>query len=139
MTRDETVTNSVLFLHNGWENGPQLPVRVYNHACVVTSDNKLYLSGGRDSSHTRLSSLYSYTREGGWVREGDMTGPRSHHGMSVVKNLITVTGGWDGDDRLDTIERFSGDKWVMSGRLERERSAHVQLAIPENRVTCGGE
>ena len=69
------------------------------------------LSVGLSSTGESLSTVEKYdpvTRK--WRPSAEMTTKRSRVGVAVVDDVLYAIGGYDGRERLDTVEAFYPEK-----------------------------
>ena len=116
------------------------------HAGVATFGNKVYISGGRDSSGSYLlswdaktivyNSAYMLTLYDDQIHTlPPMGSPRSHHGFVTYRGALWAIGGTDGVSSLDTVESFDPikKKWFKRPNLQQERSGSA-VTVHDNTI-----
>ena len=76
-------------------------------------------------SNTSLFFEFSfYEQEGTWKFVSAMSTPRVGHNCVVVNRLLYAIGGFDGCDRLNTVEVYNpdNDEWTTAEPMKTKRS-----------------
>ncbi|XP_026181603.1 kelch-like protein 20 isoform X3 [Mastacembelus armatus] len=90
-----------------WKNLACLPFAVSKHGLVV-SDSHLYLAGGEFPDGSASREVWRYDpRFDSWMEMSPMNVARSELGLAVLDGFIYAVGGWEGNCRLDLVERYN--------------------------------
>lgn len=114
-----------------WFTWPNLPISVYEHACLNIGD-KIIIAGGRTSEYI-ASTLILDTTTRQTTYGGDMSTSRTWYQLGRMGGKVVAIGGYDGSKRLETIEELdeSNFTWSVSAhRLNIGRSHFALLSIP---------
>ncbi|CAI9586617.1 unnamed protein product [Staurois parvus] len=105
-----------------------LPGYIKSEMATCVLKNNIYISGGHiDSRHVWMLNVHVNS----WVKVASLSTGRWRHGMVTLKGQIYAVGGFDGQSRLSTMERYSSftNAWTAATpMLEAVSSAGV--------VTC---
>ena len=92
-----------------------------NHRCaVIPNTKKIIITGGHGNTGYLDSVEVLDIEDGSVSMASPMNSKRRNHGIGVVningKDRITVFGGHDGGNALDSVEFYNTltDKWEMS-------------------------
>ena len=102
---------------SGTMPGPDLPIALSKHAMVAINSSCSMVIGG-DPSYTGLTFFYDHN-EGEWINGPSLMQARGYHAAGIVTDEVTdehfvaVTGGYDGDDNLDSTEILQDGNWVQ--------------------------
>lgn len=111
-----------------WAGLSGLPGYIRSEMATCALKNNIYISGGHiDSRHVWMLNV----NVNSWVKVASLNTGRWRHGMVALKGQIYAIGGFDGQSRLTTMERYSSftNAWTTATpMLEAVSSAGV--------VTC---
>lgn len=111
-----------------WAGLSGLPGYIRSEMATCALKNNIYISGGHiDSRHVWMLNV----NVNSWVKVASLNTGRWRHGMVALKGQIYAVGGFDGQSRLTTMERYSSftNAWTTATpMLEAVSSAGV--------VTC---
>jgi N-acetylneuraminic acid mutarotase len=100
---------------------------------VAVVDDKLYVVGGMDSTHTKLSSMVCLDPlTGEWDVVAPMSTARCNHGVAVVDGKIYVVGGWDATStKLGSAECFDPltGQWSVMAAMTTARAYAAVAAL----------
>ncbi|XP_028417238.1 kelch-like protein 4 [Dendronephthya gigantea] len=105
-------------MNNMKVNGGYISTEATERNEWLTCKQKIYVCGGFDGEFI-LNSVDSFSLpENSWKQEPAMNVPRSTFAAFVYQGQINATGGWDGSEYTNSIERFrvceSDTEWVGS-------------------------
>jgi len=111
-----------------------------NTAACCVHDGKLLLIGGYNGQKA-LSAVSVYDMQSEKWHDGPpMAGPRNSCGAVAVAEQVVVVGGFDGQRRLDTVERLGHDwQWTALPPMTVERSAPAVVALRGEVYVMGGK
>ena len=101
--------------------------------------------GGRREENDVFNTVEQFNIvEGKSIQLPRLNYPRAILASCVYNNNIMVTGGFSGQDRLDSIEVLNMNQhplqWMMfDGKLPAKLSAHTAVAYQDKLYVCGGE
>jgi len=113
------------------------------HASVFLQDS-VYVLGGYDGMmNSFLSSCERFDLETNeWVPVANMLVPKCAFGATTLSNRYIFTlGGYDGNDRLNTIERYDRqtDKWtLLEAKLRQSLSNSACFSHSDNSIVILG-
>ncbi|CAH2225821.1 kelch 35 [Pelobates cultripes] len=120
-----------------WTSLPSLPGYTKSEFAACVLKNNIYISGGHINSdevwllNTQLSV---------WVKVAPLNKGRWRHKMVTLKGEIYAVGGFDGTQRLSTVERYNSfnNSWTMVSPLsEAVSSAAVVSCLNKLYVISG--
>ena len=97
-------------------NNPSVPLPPHRSVCLGAST--LYLCGGDYPNGRPSSEVWKYEQKlDTWIQLSDMLTPRSELGLALIDGYLYACGGWNGEVRLNSIERYSiaENKWTNVG------------------------
>ena len=109
----------------------------------LTGRQKIFVCGGRDHK-TILNSVESYSwPENSWTLEPPMNEKRVALSTVVHGGEIYVSGGWNGIDNTDSIERLNFDsnhlEWIKSHvKMPIKCSGHKMVCHENSAILTGG-
>ena len=87
----------------------------------------LLIIGGKDGDNILSSvEIFDPSNQSLTCTLPNMTVARNGHAAVG----LTVCGGWDGNDGLQTCETLVGQQWTESHRLQQKRQDHVMWQSP---------
>ena len=87
-------------------------------------------------------AVYSSGSQLEWreVEGGQLPSPRTGPQVSVIDDILFVSGGWEGPGNNELTSVLSWDpvaeSWQPSGDLAVGRAHHAAVAIPTSLVEC---
>ena len=71
-----------------------------------------------------------------WTQLSDMLTPRSELGLALIDGYLYAVGGWNGESRLNTIERYSitENKWTKVRRNQQFSHSFISIQIATMQV-----
>ena len=93
---------------------------------LVSLNNYIYAVGGRnrggDQYFDNCERYNPITMQ--WVSISNMLSPRAWAGVSILRNKIFVAGGFDGVNRLNTVEIYDADedRWEQVAEMNFARA-----------------
>ena len=72
------------------------------------------------------------------VEGGELPSPRYGLRATVVGDILYVSGGYDGNNRLTSVLSWNpaGETWQEVGDLAVARSSHAAVAVPTSVLAC---
>ena len=123
----------------------EMPVPRSRAVAGAVGAGKVLVCGGRSSRSKYSSSCDQLDlRTGDWAAVGErMIRGREDAGVSVLEGgRMVVTGGWDGESLLDSVELYHSHygAWQEMGgwRLTRARYQHCATALGQTIIIAGG-
>ncbi len=129
-----------------WETMSVHLPKVTAHAGVAAFGNKIFISGGRNSSASYLlcgdtktivyNTAFMLTLHNDKLETLQSMGDsRSHHGFVTFEGTLWAIGGSNGIHSLDTVESFDPTtrRWNKRPRLLQERSGSA-VVVYENKI-----
>ena len=115
-----------------------------SRAVAGTVGDRVMVCGGRSGEEmyrTKCQELDLST--GAWSQGKSLHQGREDAASSVLAgDVMVVTGGWDGEKLLDTVELYSGQRLVWQEvdgwRLTEARYQHCSVAVGKSLVIAGG-
>ena len=111
---------------------------------LFTGRQKIFVLGGRRDEKYRLKSVQSYTwSENSWIEELSMNKIRSGPSAFVHDRQIYVSGGYTGNEDIDSIESLNVDgkhkEWVETPiKMPVKCGAHKMVCHENNAILTGG-
>ena len=108
--------------------------------------DKVLVCGGRTqtSMYSSSCSVLDLTSSEGWVSESETArlqqGREDAASAVLDEDMMVVTGGWDGERLLDSVEVNRGHGWqeVPGWRLTSARYQHCAVAMGQSLIIAGG-
>ena len=104
----------------------------FNHKSIYSVLDRLKIN---------LNQVAVYSSGGLHWREvagGGLPSGRSGLRASMVGDVLHVTGGYDGNNRLTSILAWDpvAESWQDAGRLNVARYCHAAVAVPDSIIKC---
>jgi len=131
-SRSRSSSTSDIYTGSNWKPGPALPGDEYpQYSCVVNlNTTHTFLIGGY--SPVRSDAwLYDWTSQA-WTRTGSLIHGRYGHGcVNLDGERILIAGGWDGYDRVYSVEIYDSTQgtWSSQSDLPREIESDYPLLL----------
>ena len=106
------------------ELGSMQEGRIWHGLCTI--GNKAFVMGGKDSSSGAAKQSSEMLENGQWVTIAPLNFPRESLAATAYKATLYVVGGFDGCNRLSSIEAYKQKRWSM-----------LPLKLPEPRQMPG--
>uniref|UniRef100_A0A8C5MHG9 Kelch like family member 35 n=1 Tax=Leptobrachium leishanense TaxID=445787 RepID=A0A8C5MHG9_9ANUR len=120
-----------------WTSLPSVPGYTKSEFAVCALKNNIYISGG----HINSDEVWLLnTQLNVWVKVAPLNKGRWRHKMVTVKGEIYAVGGFDGTQRLSSVERYNAftNSWMaVSPLLEAVSSAAVVSCMNKLYVISG--
>ncbi|XP_026181602.1 kelch-like protein diablo isoform X2 [Mastacembelus armatus] len=123
-----------------WKNLACLPFAVSKHGLVV-SDSHLYLAGGEFPDGSASREVWRYDpRFDSWMEMSPMNVARSELGLAVLDGFIYAVGGWEGNCRLDLVERYNPitNIWEFTKSVKMAVTSPAVVALDGLLYVTGG-
>ncbi|XP_057710567.1 kelch-like protein 33 [Corythoichthys intestinalis] len=91
---------------NSWSFVRPLDQTLAGHVAKV-SRGQIFISGGLNSDHCCLASLFVYHPEKGSIYLANMSGGRAHHCMETLDDRLYVMGGITQDNKQTAIDQLA--------------------------------
>ncbi|CAF1104954.1 unnamed protein product [Didymodactylos carnosus] len=104
-----------------WKKLQCLPFAVSKHSVCCSGGTQLYLAGGDWPDGHPSSEVWKYEQKlDTWIRLQDMLTSRSELGLALIDNYLYAVGGWDGSNRLNSIERYciESNCWTIISQMQ---------------------
>ena len=128
---------------NGW-NEVDPPSAVQNNPCVVTSDQHLYLIGGKNKDHQCLarSTRFDPTHNT-WEDIGNINEARYSACGAAMNGQVYIAGGLNyyGNDIISSCEMYSpmSNEWQLIGCLQKARYNASMVCFEGKLYVLGGK
>ena len=115
-----------------------------SRAVAGTLGDKVMVCGGRSREEMYTSRCHQLDLTTWAWSQGESLKQGREDAASIVlgEDLMVVTGGWDGERLLDSVELFSGKRrvWqeVDGWRLTEARYQHCSVAVGRSIIIAGG-
>ena len=109
------------------------------HVGVFEGQEGIYVAGGRDADFSYLSSAEFYNPELDiWQEIASLTTGRGYSSMTILGGDLIVSGGYNSQDYLSSVEMWNGSNWVELNdqRLEVGRLGHSAVSIKAGILSC---
>ena len=109
------------------------------HVGVFEGQEGIYVAGGRGTSGSYLPSAEFYNPVLDiWQEIASLTTGRGWSSMTKLGGDLIVSGGYDGQDYLSSVEMWNGSSWVEldDQRLEVRRADHAAVSIKAGVLSC---
>ncbi|CAG0916317.1 unnamed protein product [Notodromas monacha] len=124
-----------------WKTLACLPYAISKHGLVVSGENVMYLAGGEfpDGSASRAVWRYDPVFDQ-WQEMAQMLEPRSELGLAMVDGQIYAVGGWEGCQRLKTVEQYNpaSNTWKLVAPLKLAVTSPAVVAHAGHLYVTGG-
>ncbi|KAM8975845.1 LOW QUALITY PROTEIN: kelch-like protein 35 [Pelodytes ibericus] len=120
-----------------WTSLPIVPGYTKSEFAACTLKNNIYISGGHVNSK---DAWLLNTQLNVWVKIAPLNKGRWRHKMASLKGEIYAVGGFDGTQRLSSVERYNsfGNSWTMvNPLLEAVSSAAIVSCVNKLYVISG--
>ncbi|XP_013388624.1 kelch-like protein 12 [Lingula anatina] len=95
------------FQEGRWWKLKELPFPRCHHSAVLSDNQHVYIAGGFNKDKVVLNNVLRYEKVlDKWIRVASMNTPRARHGMTTLDGVMYVLGGYDGQARVDTVEKY---------------------------------
>lgn len=108
-------------------------------AAIVANKNFIYCFGSKDTIYMQKVRCFD-TRLNEWVREGRVKTVRYDHAAASLGDIIYVTGGYNGNTRINTVEKYNTltGQWSDGTPLLTRRDDHGCCSMNGQVYVCGG-
>ncbi|XP_036115418.1 kelch-like protein 35 [Molossus molossus] len=120
-----------------WTPLPSLPGYMRSEFAACTLRNDIYVSGGHINSHdVWMFSSHLHT----WIKVASLNKGRWRHKMAVLQGQLFVVGGFDGLQRLRSMERYDpfSNTWAAAEPLPEAVSSAAVAPCAGRLYVIGG-
>ncbi|XP_065570128.1 kelch-like protein diablo [Artemia franciscana] len=118
-----------------------LPYAISKHGLVLSGSNHLYLCGGEFPDGSASSLLWRYdSATDSWHDLAQMSTPRSELGVAMLDGYLYAVGGWQGCQRLKTVERYdpTSNTWELVTPMKTPLTGPAVVAYDGYLYVIGG-
>lgn len=120
-----------------WQRGPDLPLGVSRHACVLRG-SELICIGGRSAHGPTGAVQVLHLPSGRWRMASPLPRPVWQHAAAAFGETVVCTGGIREGRTLDEVLAWDGSKWRQAAPLSIPRRGHGCLAAEGTLCCLGG-
>ncbi|KAK1168337.1 kelch-like protein 35 [Acipenser oxyrinchus oxyrinchus] len=120
-----------------WVSAASIPGYSKSEFAACTLQNDIYISGG----HYNSSDVWRYVSQlDTWVRVASLIKGRWRHKMAALQGRLYAVGGFDGLDRMGSVERYSSfsNEWLPVAPLLEAVSSAALVSCGEMLYLIGG-
>ncbi|XP_054432156.1 kelch-like protein 35 [Pteronotus mesoamericanus] len=120
-----------------WTPLPSLPGYMRSEFAACTLRNDIYVSGGHINSHdVWMFNSHLHT----WIKVASLHKGRWRHKMAVLQGQLFAVGGFDGLQRLHSVERYDpfSNTWAAAAPLPEAVSSAAVVASAGRLYVIGG-
>ncbi|KAK6486223.1 kelch-like protein 35 [Huso huso] len=120
-----------------WVSAASIPGYSKSEFAACTLQNDIYISGG----HYNSSDVWRYISQlDAWVRVASLIKGRWRHKMAALQGRLYAVGGFDGLDRMGSVERYSSfsNEWLPVAPLLEAVSSAALVSCGEMLYLIGG-
>ncbi|XP_068122710.1 kelch-like protein 35 isoform X2 [Hyperolius riggenbachi] len=120
-----------------WKTFTSMPGYTKSEFAACTLKNNIYISGG----HINSTDVWMFnTQLNAWIRTASLTKGRWRHKMAVMNGEIFVVGGFDGQKRLSSVEKYSSftNTWTPVTPMLKAVSSAAVVSCMNKIYVIGG-
>jgi len=139
----EAFDTSLLSTDGTWVKKADMIERRVSFGCHVGAlegQKGFFVAGGRDANvwmanYLATAEFYNPAADT-WQAVGSLNTGRNALRMSMLGDMLIVTGGYGEDGHLTSVEAWDGASWVEMENLQKWRMSHGAVSIKAGSLSC---